>query len=178
MFALSREGVLPAALSRTASNNIPRAASLVQSGTGLAAIVVFALAGWPPMAVMFFWLGTTGGFGILVLLAVTSAAVLVFFGRDPRGEAVWARVTAPTLAAVVLAGIVVLAVWHYHVLLGVAPGSVAAWAFPAAYAAVAVTGAGWGLVLKARRPRVYAAIGLGATAATGQTAPAAPPEHW
>lgn len=173
MFALAREGVLPAALARTASNNIPRAASLVQSATGLAAIAVFALAGWDPMAVMFFWLGTAGGLGIVVLLAVTSVAVIVFFGRDPRGEPAWARVTAPALAAVLLAGIVVLAVWHYNILLGMAPGSVASWAFPAGYAVVAVTGAGWGLVLRARRPRVYAAIGLGAHAATGQAAPAA-----
>jgi amino acid transporter len=169
MFALAREGVLPAALARTGSNNIPQTASLVQSATALATIAVFALAGWPPMQVMFFWLGTTGGFGILILLAVTAVAVIVFFHTDSRGEPTWTRVTAPALAAVLLAGIVVLAVWHYNTLLGVAPGSVAAWAFPAAYAAVAATGIGWGLVLRARRPQVYATIGLGAHAITGQT---------
>jgi amino acid transporter len=172
MFALSREGVLPAVLARTGGNNIPRAASLVQSATGLAAISVFALAGWPPVQVMFFWLGTTGGFGVLVLLAVTSAAVVVFFGRDPCGEPVWQRMAAPALAAVLLAAIVVLAVWRYNLLLGVAPGAVAAWALPAAYAAVAALGAGWGMYLKARRPHVYATIGLGAHAITGQHAPA------
>ena len=32
--------------------------------------------------------------------------------------------------------------------------------------------AGWGLVLKIRRPQTYAAIGLGAHAVTGQLAPA------
>jgi hypothetical protein len=95
--------------------------------------------------------------------------VIVFFDRDSRGEPTWARMTAPALAAVLLAGIVVLAVWHYNILLGVAPGSIAAWAFPAAYAAVAATGVGWGLVLKARRPQIYATIGLGAHAITGQT---------
>jgi hypothetical protein len=56
-------------------------------------------------------------------------------------------------------------------LLGVRPGSPAAWALPASYAAVAVAGLGWGLVLKFRRPQVYATIGLGAHAATGQGAP-------
>jgi len=35
-----------------------------------------------------------------------------------------------------------------------------------------VIGLAWGLVLRARRPQVYAAIGLGAHAVTGQTAPA------
>ncbi len=103
---------------------------------------------------------------------MTSVAVIAFFARDPRGEGAWVRLIAPAVAAVLLAGMVVLAVWHYATLLGVAPGSAAAWAFPAGYAAVAAAGVGWGLVLRARRPQVYAAIGLGAHAVTGQLAPA------
>ena len=172
IFALGREGVLPAALGRTGPNSIPKAASLVQSLTGLAAIVVYAACGWPPMTDLFFWLGTTGGFGILVLLALTSVAVIAFFARDPRGETAWSRLIAPALAAVLLGGIVVLAVLHYATLLGVPPGSVAAWALPASYAAAAVAGLGWGLLLRTRRPQVYATVGLGAHAVTGQTAPA------
>jgi hypothetical protein len=54
----------------------------------------------------------------------------------------------------------------------VRPGAVAAWALPASYGAVAVAGLGWSLVLRARRPRVYARIGLGAHAVTGQHTPA------
>ena len=38
--------------------------------------------------------------------------------------------------------------------------------FPAGYAVVAVLGLVWGLVLKARRPELYSAIGLGAQAVT------------
>ena len=171
MYALGRESVLPAALGRTGGNNIPKAASLAQSVTGLAVIAVYALAGWDPMTRLFFWLGTTGGFGILVLLAVTAVAVIVFFARDSHGENAWRRLIAPALAAILLAGIVVLAVLHYGILLGVPAGATAAWALPASYAAVAVIGLGWGLVLKVRRPQVYAAIGLGAHAATGQLTP-------
>ena len=122
MYALGRENVLPAALGRTGGNNIPKAASLAQSVTGLAVIVVYALAGWDPMTQLFFWLGTTGGFGILVLLALTAVAVVAFFARDPRGENAWRRLIAPALAAVLLGGIVVLAALHYATLLGVPPG--------------------------------------------------------
>jgi hypothetical protein len=61
---------------------------------------------------------------------------------------------------------VVLAVRNYATLLGVPPGDPAAWAFPASYAVVAVLGLGWGLVLKARKPDLYSAIGLGAQAVT------------
>ncbi len=171
VFALAREGVLPGVLAHIGGNNIPRAASLVQSATALATISLFALAGANPMATLFYWLGTTGGFGILLLLAVTSVAVIVFFDRDSRGESTWARMIAPFLAAILLIGIIVLAAWHYSTLLGVPVGSVAAWALPASYATVAAVGIGWGLVLKARRPHVYATIGLGAHAVTGQLAP-------
>jgi hypothetical protein len=103
-----------------------------------------------------------------LLLAVTAVAVIVFFGRDPHDESTWARTIAPGVAAILLTGIVVLAVLHYNTLLGVPPGAVAAWALPASYAVVAVIGAGWGLILKARRPRTYATIGLGAHAVTSQ----------
>jgi len=173
IYALGRENVLPAALGRTGGNNIPKAASLAQSATGLAVITAYAAAGWQPMTQLFFWLGTTGGFGILVLLAATAVAVVVFFARDGRGETAWTRLIAPALAAVLLAGLIILAVLHYGTLLGVPAGATAAWALPASYAAVAVTGIAWGLILRARRPQVYAAIGLGAHAVTGQTAPAA-----
>ena len=172
MYALGRENVLPAALGRTGGNNIPKAASLAQSVTGLAVIAGYALTGQNPMERLFFWLGTTGGYGILVLLAVTAVAIVAFFARDPRGENAWRRLIAPALAAILLGGIVVLATLHYATLLGVPAGAPAAWVLPASYAGVAVIGLVWGLVLKFRRPQIYAAIGLGAHAATGQLAPA------
>jgi amino acid transporter len=174
IFALAREGVLPGFLARTGRNSIPRAASLTQSLTGLAVIVAYAAGGWAPMTDLFFWLGTTGGFGIVILLALTSVAVIVFFGRDPRGETAWRRIIAPALAAILLTGIAVLAVMHYDTLLGVRPGSPAAWALPGSYAVATAVGLSWGLLLRARRPQVYQAIGLGAHAVTSQAHPAWP----
>ena len=160
IFALGRESVLPSALGRTGANNIPKAASLTQSVTGLVTILLYAVTGLDPMSRFFFWLGTAGGFGILLLLTITAASVIVFFARGPGhcGETAWRRLTAPALAAVLLAGIVVLAVQHYHTLLGVAPGDPAAWVLPATYGVAALTGFGWGLTLKLWRPGTYAAI--------------------
>jgi hypothetical protein len=74
----------------------------------------------------------------------------------------------PALAAVLLGGMIVLAVQHYGLLLGVTAGSPAAWALPGSYAGVAAGGLAWGLILKVRRSHVYAAIGLGAYAATAR----------
>jgi amino acid transporter len=172
MYALGREHVLPAALGRTGGNNIPKAASLVQSATGLAVIVAYAIGGWPPMTNLFFWLGTTGGFGILLLLALTSIAVVAFFAQDGRGESLWARLISPIIAAALLTLIVVLAVQNYATLLGVPADNAASWILPASYGLVFVVGLAWGSLLKARRPQLYSAIGLGAYAATGQLKPA------
>lgn len=121
---------------------------------------------------LFFDLGTTGGFGLLLLYALTSLAVIVFFARNPSQETTWARLIAPALAAILLTGIAILAVQHYATLLGVSPGSAPAWALPAGYAAAATAGLGWGLIIKIRRPDVYATIGLGAHAATRQASTA------
>jgi amino acid permease len=168
IYALGRENVLPAALGRTGGNNIPKAASLAQSITGLAVITGYALTGQNPMTRLFFWLGTTGGYGILILLTATAIAIVAFFARDPHGENAWRRLIAPALAAILLSGIVVLATLHYATLLGVPAGATPAWALPASYAAVIAAGLCWGLILKIRRPQTYAAIGLGAHAVTGR----------
>jgi amino acid transporter len=177
-FALGRENVLPAALGRTGRNNIPKAASLAQSATAVAVIGVYAVTGQDPMTRLFFWLGTTGGYGVLLLLTVTAVAIIAFFARDTRGENAWRRLIAPALAAVLLGGIVVLATRNYATLLGVAPGSAAAWILPGSYLAVAVIGVVWALMLKDRRPDIYQAIGLGPHAITSQLAASTDGTRW
>ena len=165
MFALGRERVLPAALGRTESRTgAPRTASLTQSAFGLAVIVVYALAGWDPMVQLFFWLGTSGAFGVLCLLATTSIAVITFFARDPRGENAWRRLVAPALATLALLAMVWAGLANYATLLGVAPGSTEAWALPAAFAVAGALGVGYGVWLRSARPEVYQGIGLGADA--------------
>ena len=164
-FALGREGVLPGALGRTGPNSIPKAASLAQSGTALVVIVIFAAFRLSPVNDLFFMGGTTGGLGVLLLLAVTSAAVIRFFARNPHGESAWSRRIAPALSFTVLAALAVLAVQHYAALLGVPPASPVAWILPASFAVITAGGLAWGLVLRARYPRIYASIGMGTYAA-------------
>ena len=175
MYALGREHVLPAALGRTGGSNIPRAASLVQSAVALAVIVLYAATGLTPMTKLFFWLGTTGGFGILVLLALTSVSVIAFFARDHHGEAVWRRVAAPALAAGLLGVIVVLALLNYGTLLGSAPGDTVNWVLPGQLRRHRRHRGRLGPDPAGRRPEVYAAIGLGARAVTVRPPPPSRP---
>lgn len=166
MYALGREGVLPRRWGRTsASTGSPHVASLTQSTLGLLVIAVYALAGWDPLITLFYYGGTSGGLGVLLLIAATSVAVVVFFVRNPSGEPLWRRRVAPALAMVALAVVVVLALNNVDVLLGVPPDHALVWAVPTVFAIVAVLGAGWGLLLRTRQPAVYARIGLGAKSA-------------
>src|SRR5699024_12456418 len=76
MFSLGREGVLPVALGRTSMrSSTPRAASLTQSVIGLTVIVVFAATGMDPLLQLFFYGGTFGGLGGLVLLPITAGGL-------------------------------------------------------------------------------------------------------
>jgi amino acid transporter len=177
MFALGREHVLPAALGRTGRTGVPKTASAVQSAIGFIAIVLFAAAGWDPMVKLFFWLGTTGGFGILILIAVTSIAVIRYFIREPHGESAWRRIIAPGIATVLLLAMLWECMNNYSTLLGVAPGSLSAKLLPASFGVAAVIGILWALILKSRKPEVYAVIGMGANAAISRTTTATVPQQ-
>ncbi|MFI6266432.1 APC family permease [Micromonospora sp. NPDC051006] len=171
-FALGRERVLPAVFGRTAPRSgAPRAASLAQTVLGLVVILLYAANGWDPVVKLFFWGGTAGGFGVLLLIATTSIAVIAFFARGAATETLWRRVIAPGLATVALLVIVWLAVANFADLLGVAPDSPLRWAIPAAYPVAALLGVLWALVLRGSRPDTYARIGLGAESAATAALP-------
>ncbi|WP_344481429.1 APC family permease [Nonomuraea monospora] len=166
-FALGRERVLPALFARTrARTGAPQAGSIAQSLLGLATILLYAALGLDPLVQLFFYGGAFGGLGVLLLIFVTSVAVIAFFARQPSGETLGRRVLAPVPAAIALAVMVWLALDNFWALLGVPQGDTLAWVLPAVYGAAAVLGVVWAFVLRAGRPAVYAAVGMGAKAAT------------
>jgi amino acid transporter len=169
-FALGRERVLLGALGQTsARSGAPIVASIIQSAIGLAVIVIYAGLGLDPLVQLFFYGGTTGGFGVLVLIALTSIAIVGFFAREPSGENAWRRVIAPVFAAIALVCVVVLAVANYDILIGVAPGDPLRWILPSLFVVAGGLGVAWALYLKVARPDVYETIGRGANAATGMS---------
>jgi amino acid transporter len=169
-FALGRERVLPGALGQTSPRSgAPVVASLIQSAIGLAVIVIYAIAGWDPILYLFFTIGVTGGFGVLVLIALTSIAVVAFFAREPSGENVWRRTIAPVLAAILLVVTVFLGVVNYDFLLGLPDPEPLRWILPAIFVVLFLLGVWWARHLRSARPEVYEMIGRGANAATGQS---------
>lgn len=168
-FALGRERVLPEIFGRTrARSGAPKAGSIAQTVLGLIVIVVYAVLGLDPLVQLFFYGGSFGGLGVLLLIFVTSIAIITFFAREPSGETLVRRAIAPVPAAIALAVMVWLALDNFWALLGVPQGDPLAWLLPAVYGAAALLGVGWALVLRAGQPAVYAAVGMGAKAATAQ----------
>ncbi|WFE67490.1 APC family permease [Micromonospora sp. WMMD714] len=165
VFAMAREGVLPAGLARTGSTtrvSAPRGGSFAQSGVAAVVVAVFAVSGADPVAVMFTWLSTLGALGLLCLLLAASVAALA---APPavRGEraGVWQWKVAPALG--VLGGSVVLVAMVGNVgsLLGAAPGSPYPLLLPVILAATATAGGVWAGHLRRSRPEVFAGIGHG-----------------
>ncbi|MFI6787489.1 APC family permease [Nonomuraea sp. NPDC050383] len=166
-FALGRERVLPAVFGRTRPRTgAPKAGSIAQSTLGFLVIVGYAALGLDPLVQLFFYGGSFGGFGVLLLVFATSVAVIAFFSRQPSGEDVWRRLVAPVPAAAALAVMVYLAVTNFSTVLGVPDGDPLAWILPGVYAGAAVVGLLWALVLRSGQPAVYSRVGLGAKAAT------------
>ena len=157
-FNLARDGLLPARLAHTH----PRFGSPVAAGnaqTVLAAVVVgaFAIAGADPYIDLLLKVNSPGVVGIIALQAITSVAVVVYFLR--RRHTIRAR-TATVCAAVggvLLWGAVFLLVTHIDLLTNVTgfTNVILVGIVPATFAAGVVAA----LVLKKRRPAVYAAIG-------------------
>ena len=167
-FALARERVFPSLLSATARRSgAPFAGSLMQSLLGLVVIVLYVAFNLDPVVQLFFWVGTGGGFGIMLLVTVTSLAVIMFFLRNPQGENLWRRLIAPVLSLVALGAVSFFAIKDFNALLGVEPDDPLRWIIPLLYPAVAVLGIIWALILKGAKPDVYARIGLGANTGTG-----------
>lgn len=175
-YALGRERVLPPVLARTSGRTgSPKGGSLFQSLVGFVVIVGFIIqTDADPVVNLFFWGGTSGAVGVLLLLAGTAIAILAFFLRRPEGtqvDSVWRRFVAPSLSIVALTFISVLAIVNLPTLLGVPPTAPLRWVVPVTFAVVAILGFGWAMTLRSIRPGVYHAIGLGARSVVDDSAP-------
>ncbi len=162
-FALGREGILPSAWGRTQPRTgAPTLGSVTQSILALAVLVAYSRTRADPLVYLFAWLTVVGGLGVLILMWSASAAVVSFFIRHKGRENAWRAWIAPTIAFLLLTGVLAATVVGLGDMLQVAPDSPFRWLIPPAYAAVAVLGLVWGLVIRFARPQVYTAIGRGA----------------
>jgi amino acid transporter len=168
-FALGRERVLPRAFGRVNDRTgSPYVASITQTVLALTVVAIFALAGADPVLKLFTWLTNLGALGVLLLLAMTSFAVVGHFRRAPHPEvSEWAGRIAPTIAGILLVAVLVLGVLNFNVLITGATGAPTdkmTIILPVILFGGGIVGLILGAVLKRNKPDVYARIGEGAAA--------------
>jgi amino acid transporter len=165
VFGMARERVLPAALGRIrpgARGGAPIGGSLLQSVIALLVVAAFVIAGADPLTGLFTWVSTLAAIGVMVLMALSSLAVIAYFRRGAGdGESAWQRVWAPALGASTITVILVATVANLSKLLKAEAGSPLPWVLPGLVLVAAAAGLIWARVLKSSRPDVYQNIGVG-----------------
>ncbi|MGO2141109.1 MAG: APC family permease [Leucobacter sp.] len=115
-FVLAGLKVLPARLAQIhPKHESPSTSSLVQSGTALAVLAVFALFGVDPLVGVFGSMAGVATVGMTILMFTTSLAVIVYFARNPehRRGRTWRTLVFPALACVGLIGAMVLVLSNF-----------------------------------------------------------------
>lgn len=169
VFSMAREHVLPEALSRTSAKGAPVPGSLLQSAVALVTIVAFAAAGRGhpsgdlyPVNTLFTWLTNMGALGLVLLMALTSVAVIGYLRQHSRWYGLWTRAVAPGIGALGLITLFVLILLNFGVLIG-AERSTLGWLLPAIVLVPGAIGTVWAWWLASNRPDTYALIGEGGT---------------
>lgn len=163
-FALGRERVFPPLFGRVSPRTgAPVVGSLTQTTLALIVIVVFAAAGKDPVLHLFTWLTNLGALGVLLLMAVTSFAVVAFFAKRPDlAESAWRTRIAPVFAGIALLVVLVLGLSNFNVLITSeigAPTDDMTIILPAILLGSGVVGLIVGAIIRSRRPEVYRHIG-------------------
>jgi amino acid transporter len=147
VFALSRDGLLPAAIDRVNRYGAPWAASMVQTTIALLLVMPFAILGEDPVLTLFSWFSGVAVLGVMVLYFLTSIGVVRFFRRTGVDRRPWQTLIAPALASIAIAFVVWLILDNFTTLIGGSSGT-ALWLILAVPAAFVV-----GLLLDLRRTR-------------------------
>ncbi|MCE0538735.1 APC family permease [Kineosporia rhizophila] len=147
LFALGNAAVLPSRLgSSHARHHSPHISSIAQTVTAALLLLLLAGAGLDPVAEVFAWLSGAATLGILMLMFLTSVAVLLWFRRSRADTRVWQTRIAPGLGLLGLAVCLVITVQNMPLLVG---GSTT---LAVVIDAVLVLSVVAGLVLAALRP--------------------------
>jgi amino acid transporter len=118
LFALGRQGALPAALAKThPKHGSPYIGSLVQSISAAVVIAIFAVAGADPVLQLFTWMSGLATIAILILMVLTSIAILVFFQRHRVDTRLWNTRIAPALGSLGLIAITVISLANFTTLI-------------------------------------------------------------
>jgi amino acid transporter len=150
-FALGRARVLPRALDRVNRHGAPVYGAVATSVVAGAVIVIFAAAHKDPFLNMFSWFSSMTVLAILLVEALVSVAVIVYFAKRAQTHW-WKTLLAPILAIIGLA----MAFYLVMARFGLLAGTVAKGVDPTTQQ-FGLSALGWFLVLL---PVISLAVGL------------------
>lgn len=156
-YTMGTRGILPAGLGVVSDKHrAPSRASLAVSFGITVLLAAVLAAGLDPITEIYTWLSGAATLGVIVLMALTSLAVLVFFRTNPEARGgIWATTVAPIVALVCLVAVVWLVVKNFAALV---PSPVAANVLLVLLVAAFALGALVAVVYRSRRPQAYQAL--------------------
>ncbi|MGF4041910.1 APC family permease [Paenarthrobacter nitroguajacolicus] len=158
-FALARDHALPTVLGRVhPKHKSPFVSALAVGVIWGAATVVFTILGVAP-DVLYPIASGSGTFAVLLLMFITSFAVLVYFlrRRSFAPESIWKSIIAPLVSVIFLGVITYLAITNYPELIG--GSALLTVIFMSFTFALFFGGIFYALFLRSKRPNVYARLG-------------------
>jgi amino acid transporter len=160
LFALGREGLVPAQLGRTHHVHLsPHVGSVSQSALAVVVVLLFVVTGQDPVLALFTWLTQLGTLAIIVLMALASFAIAAFFVSNPGLDANrWRTLVAPLVGGLAMTAVAVYAASQFGLLIG-NPKSALRWELPALILVGAVAGIVAAVLLRSRSPQLYAQMG-------------------
>ncbi|WP_242495037.1 hypothetical protein [Salinicola tamaricis] len=119
-FTLARQGTLPAAGAHSPASSRASYASLVQTLTALALMLLCLALGLDPLTQVFGYMAGIATVGMIGLMLLTTLASLAFFRRHPElaGQRHWQTRIAPSLATVLLLASLALVLSNFTLVTG------------------------------------------------------------
>ena len=119
-FAIGRDGLIPRKLGTThLLHQSPHVGSGLQSLIAVLIVSVFALLGADPVMQLFAWFSNLATLCLILLMAMTSLAVIFYFRANPHLATSKLRcLFLPAFSGLALAGIWLMALMHFDVLTG------------------------------------------------------------
>ncbi|WP_434694551.1 APC family permease [Pseudomonas sp. Z1-14] len=119
-YAIGRDGLLHSRLGTTHRvHQSPHMGSVLQSLIAAVVVLIFAALDADPILQLFAWFSNLATLCVILLMALTSAAVLVYFRKHPELKlGLWRGRILPGFSCLALLAVLVLAVLHFDVLTG------------------------------------------------------------
>ncbi|MGY0385826.1 APC family permease [Nocardioides sp. WG-D5] len=163
--SMAHASLLPAAVGKVhGSHESPHLSSLAQTVTAALFTIAFAVLGLDPFLEVFTWFSGVATFAIVVLMALTCLAVIVYLASNRVGAGLWHTWVAPGIGLAGLLAVTAVLFVNFPLLLGDVDAAGAprfgtlTLTFLIVMAAFPVLGIVQAYVLRRRRPETYANV--------------------